>query len=392
MSLLAAPKGRTVARTTVTKEVEAKPATTVAAVGAAAIAFARAAFERTTPAFDETLTPGAGTQAFGGGELLIPARGFARYLWILVEAAAGAGVAAVKHPDAPWSVFHTLQFNDVESNAIYGPLQGFEAYLAQKYGGYSFVTDPKQSPAFSDVATSGNFTFLLRVPLEVSPRDGMGALANLNAGQRFSVNAVLAALGAIYTTNPTTVPNIRVRGWLDSWTQPDPVDELGNAQNTRPPYEGTTQFWKRRTYDVTAGFRTVELGGMGHYIRNLVCVWRDNTGARSTAGFPDPVQLSLDGYVLDNVGRALLRHRMAEHTGFTAAENAAGGLDAGVFVWDFCHDLDGKIGYEERDGYLPTTPASELTIAGTFATDGVLTVLTNDVAPAAGGMAAPLPG
>jgi hypothetical protein len=84
---------------------------------------------------------------------------------------------------------------------------------------------------------------------------------------------------------------------------------------------------------------------------------------------------------------------MYERTGFggraagsaltaPVAPDAAGGLDNGVFVYDFMHEFDGLLGREMRDLWLPTLGSSRLEIQGTFGNAGSLRVLTNDVAVA----------
>ena len=74
---------------------------------------------------------------------------------------------------------------------------------------------------------------------------------------------------------------------------------------------------------------------------------------------------------------------MAEAYGLTAAAaEAAGGIDNGVFVLPLCIiDFDGFAGFEMRDMLMPTTQATRLELQYTLANAGVLTVMTDDVAP-----------
>jgi hypothetical protein len=62
------------------------------------------------------------------------------------------------------------------------------------------------------------------------------------------------------------------------------------------------------------------------------------------------------------------------------ANDAAQGLDNGVFVYDFMHEFDGMLGRENRDLWLPTLGSTRLELQGSFGAAGTLTVLTNDVA------------
>ena len=68
------------------------------------------------------------------------------------------------------------------------------------------------------------------------------------------------------------------------------------------------------------------------------------------------------------------------HGSVTPAADTPGGLDNGVFVYDFMHEFDGLFGRENRDGWLPTLGSTRLELQGTFGAAGTITVYTNDVA------------
>ena len=53
-----------------------------------------------------------------------------------------------------------------------------------------------------------------------------------------------------------------------------------------------------------------------------------------------------------------------------------------MFPYEFCHEFDGHVGNELRDGWLPTVQSTRLEIVGSFANAGALDIITNDVAPA----------
>lgn len=349
------------------------------------IPFVRASRERTELADDRSTQIQAGSRAVG--PLDIPASGFLRFLVLQVEATGGAqGTAVVAATeDAPFAVFDDLTLSDVNGNPIFGPVNGFHGYLAAKYGAYAHITDAKQLPSYSGVNAAGDFTFTLRIPIEISPRDALGSLANQSASQTYKLRYTIAPSASIYTTAPaTTLPTVRVRAWTEVWAQPRPENAFGQPQEEAPPAHGTTQYWSSAVYNLNAGEQVIRLTRVGNLIRTIVAVNRVTGGARSTVNFPDPIRFEYDGSLIEMVSRGVFVDRMVERYGFTAGPNAANGRDTGVFVWEFTHDLDGKPGYELRDLYLPTTQGTRLDLRGSFSGSNTLTVLTNDVAVPAG--------
>lgn len=313
----------------------------------------------------------------------IPAYGFIRGIFIEVTATGGTGAAAVAKGDAPFSAITDISVMDVNGAPIVGPIDGYDLYLSNKYGGYRrATTNPKLHPDYSGVAVTGNFTFLLYVPIEVSGRDGLGSLANLNAASSYKLRATVAAKGSTYSTDPTTLPTVRVRAWLDAWTQPTGTDLRGNAQATQPPAHGTTAFWSKNVQNINAGQQTVKLSRVGNLIRNLIFVNRDVSGVRNKANFPAPLSLYWDTRLLGELQPIVWRGQMSQRFGLTGADESAAGLDTGVYVADFMHEFDGLAGAEMRDGWLPTGQSTRLEVQGVFGAAGTLTVLTNDVAPA----------
>lgn len=348
------------------------------------VPFVRSSRERTEEADDTTTTMTTSSQSVGPVD--IPAIGYFRHLVLEVDATgADAGTAsAAFDEDGPFNVLSDLQIADVNGNPIFGPMNGYLAYLSEKYGAYTNITDARNKPSFSTTTGTGsgggNFNFTVRIPIEISGRDGFGSLANMNASQTYKLRYSIAADSTVYTTSPaTTLPDVRVRAWLEAWAQPRETDARGNPQATQPPAHGATQRWSTSTYTLNSGEQVTRFTQVGNLIRTLVCVW-DEAGTRNTANFPDPIRLEYDGSLIEAIGQDVFRDRMAERYGFTAAAEAANGLDTGVFVWDFTHDLDGKPGFEMRDLYLPTTQATRLDLRGNFGASGTLTVLTNDVA------------
>jgi hypothetical protein len=348
--------------------------------------FTRAAREHIEPMLDVTNQMTATSIALGPFD--VPAYGYMRGIWLYVTAAGGSGTATVATTeDAPWNVISEISLLDVNGAPLFGPVGGYDNYLVNKWGGYN-LGDPKQSPLFSAVVTganaSGNYGFLLYIPTEISGRDGLGALPNANAASTFKLRITLAPSSAVYSTPPTNLPQVRVRAWLDAWTQPNATDLKGNANATQPPAMGTSQYWSKTTINLGSGYQTPRLTRVGSYIRDLIFIYRDGSGSRSAGAalFPQDVSIYWDSKNLKTHSRDLWKHQMARRTKYFGAAESSGGIDNGVWVEDYMHEFDGMIGNELRDGWLGTVQSTRLEMSGQFTGAGVLTIITNDVAPA----------
>lgn len=326
------------------------------------------------PFFDETRTPGAASVQLGPFE--VPARGYLRHINLQIEGSGGTLGAGVLHEDYPFRWIDTITLQDVNGRPIVqlGPNNGgYHLYLANLFGGYAFESDPAAAP---DYVGTINCVYNLRIPVEITSRDGFGSIANQSAAAAFKVYITLAngtgTTGA-FTTAPTTPPNIRIRGWLEGWSQPTPQDQFGNPQMTEPPAHGTTQYLSEQVYDVVSGQNTVRLTRMGNLIRNWIMVLRTAAGARSTANYPDPLRVSWDSRELLNESRQMRRANMFEIVGRTPP--------TGAFLYPFTDDAEGHVGNEDRTLYLPTVQPSRVELNGSFGAAGSLTIITNDIAP-----------
>lgn len=359
------------------------------------VPFIRASSEHREPAgIDVTRQLSAsGTQ--NPGNLEVPAYGYVRNI-VLVVTATGA-VAGTLAENGPFSVLQDVALTEPNGALLSQFTDGYELFLANKWGGYRtpLGADPRQSPAYSQ-DSAGNFTFALRIPVELNLRDALGSLPNQTSAATFKIRFNLAsgASGAgLYTgTAPTTQPTVRVVAYLEAWDQPE-ASSGGQTNQVTPPAMNTTQFWSTTVLPVAAGANTVRLPRVGNHIRNLIFILTrtGDTRANGDSDFPDVFSLLLDTRPLDTVSKTLWKQQMFERSGFggraaggaltaALAADTAGGLDAGVYVYDFTHEFDGGIGREMRDLWLPTLGSTRLEIQGTFANAGQLRVMTNDVA------------
>lgn len=344
----------------------------------AANPFVRAATAVTEGAFHDktsTLSASSSTQV---SDQDVPAFGYLRAILLRVTASggSGSGTPAVADEDAPFNVLADVTLNDVNGRSLIGPLSGFDLYLANKWGGYAYATDAKNAPGYVAVDTDGDFDFILRLPVEVSLRDGLGSLPNQNSGATYKLGYSIAAADDLYATSPVpTLPSVRVRAYAEFWSPVEPVDPRGMPNMTEPPAVGTTQHWTKATPNVVASSENrIRMTRVGNMIRSLILVLRDNAGDRLDSGFPDALRVEWDQRNLHVFSRDILQQQMWEQSGAD--------LDLGVLVLPFSSDLDGKIGMEMRDQWLATTEATRLEIVGSFgAGASQLQVLTNDIAP-----------
>lgn len=341
--------------------------------------------------YDKTVTLLASTQDLTTYEC--DPNGFLGGAYILVEATtAGNAAATAFKEDGPFSVIDSITFSDTNNRPIIGPIGGHDLYLLLKYGGYSFSDDAKQSPVYSVTtgagATGGSFTFVLQLPIEVSHRDGLGALPNKSSSATFDVSIRLAPSTSVYSTAPTALPSVRTRIQQFGWMDPNAADMRGNAVSQNPPAVQTTQYWSKQTYTLSAGALHQRLIGIDGLVRNLLFNLRDSNASRATgdANFPDRFELQYETAVPVSRIKTIWRHMIGQNFGYNGTVETAGGRDYGVYPETYCQDFSHKPGYETRLGYLPFSSATTANISGTIGGAGVhtLSVLVNKVIPAGG--------
>jgi len=321
----------------------------------------------------------------------IPAYGYVRYITILVTASGGTGgsPAVTLTESGVLAAIKNIYLTEPNGAVIAQFDTCYQMYLANKWGGYNHTVgaDPKASPAFVNAgSTFTGFSYLLRIPVELNGRDGLGSLPNQNAAATFKLRMTLAKVADVAGgTLPTTLPTVRVRVGLEAWDQPE-ISGAGATNQVTPPAMNTTQFWSTQTYTVNQGNNTIRLTRVGNYIRNLLLTLRRAGTSRANGEADllaaDPVYLYLDTRPLDIIEPNNWLETMYNRSGHDGlvAKDAARGIDNGVRVYDFCHEFDGTLGHENRDLWLPTLGSTRLELQFNAANAGTLEVLTNDVA------------
>ncbi len=320
--------------------------------------------------------------------------GFLKCLWLeVVGTTSGNDNNVTFAAKGPFNVLDQISFKDAISGDIIGGAQfnGWDLYVANKYGGYTHNDDPKASPVYSATTgtggTGGSFSFILRVPIELVQRDGVGSLVNKSSSTTYKLFLRLACGASVDGVAPDANPSVRVRVIPESYWDPDENDRLlGRVLTQVPPLNGTTQFWTKSEYTLQAGAIAPMLTGVGNLIRNLVFVLEDSNASRTQgdADFPDPFRLKFEANDLMDRLKNVWRHRIATDYGYSATVETVGGRDYGVYPKPFTHDFGLKPGAETRRSYLRTSPDSRLQVQGTITGTGAhkLYVLMNHVAPA----------
>lgn len=317
----------------------------------------------------------------------VPSYGFLRGLWFQVTVTGGAGgtTPAAYKADAPFSWIQTIQFLDVNSAPIIFQIAGFDLYLIYKYGGYFFQSDPKSAEEYSQGGTGGNSVFTLYLPLELRARDSLGSMPNTSSNTAYKVIITVAATTDVFSTAPVpTLPtNARIDIIQDDWWEPQPADLQGRPQAQDPPSPDTTQYWSKASFSHSAsGQIQDQLKRLGYLHREHILTFKTTTPTRTTTQCPDPLTVIYEGQQMTIQGRQLWRHMMGRWFGYTGAVDAAGGLDAGVYVLPFNRDFGHLVGAELGNGYLPTTSGTRLEFQGSLPAAGSVEVLVNDVSAA----------
>jgi hypothetical protein len=305
----------------------------------------------------------------------------------------GTGATA----DGPFNFIGTVQLNDVNNEAIFGPFNGYVWFVINKYGGYYFADDPSTTAAYAITSgTSG--TYVLTIPLEIVSRDPIGAVASVNNTASLTVLLVTnTASTAIAGT--LTASSLRVRGLQEFYWEPRKQDKQGRAIAGEPPANGTTQYWTQGSIPVPAGTINSQLiTGLGYPFREYLFLLYDSGGTRATgeSDWPDPFTgLKFEAnFLVTQYNKAQWQQDMSQSLGHpnsafdTRGAGTAIGKENGLYGMFFNKDFFlRKPGAETRRTYLVSSPGSNFIVNLTAGGSGVHTLfsIVNYVAPGGGG-------
>jgi hypothetical protein len=339
--------------------------------------------------YDQTFTNTA------GGAMppwTLQATGWLARLWLYITYTTTGGTALTA--DAPFIMFNTIQLNDVNNEAIFGPFDGYTAFVANKYGGYYFEEDPATSAVYTASATAG--TFILQIPLEIVSRDPIGSVASVN--NTATITLLMTMNSAVTAFTGATAWSVRVRGLQEFYWEPRKQDKQGRQIAGSPPAKGTTQYWTQGSIPIAAAGTINQqlITGLGYPFREYVFIYRDSTGSRANGetNWPDPLQgLKFEAnFLLTQYNKVQWQAEMSRCTGYSSATadvRGAGstpGKENGVYILFFNKDFFlKKVGGETRRTYVVTSPGSNFIVNGAFGAAGNLYEVVNYVAPGGGG-------
>lgn len=366
-------------------------------------------YESTTQDYDNTVVLGSTVAAWTAPVQAplwnISPTGWLRGLWFdLTLFFGGSNAAGAFANDGPWSLVQKVILYDLGGEVVIS-LLGYEWLIMNKFGGYFNVGDPRGDLTYVTNASAGNSQaspaahMILYMPLEIVLRDALGVVQNESKpGWKVELwfdtaaNAVAGGKtsGGTPFTSTATTPSVRVKGYLDSYTEPAAGAPNGRPFAQTPPLPGTLQYWKQENNTLPSGSGKFDLSnGIGFPLRNVLYYTHDATDlsrATSDANWPDPDTLLIGNINYFTRGRNLWISKMGKTYGFTGyggaipAADTAGGRENGVWpVW-FTQDMANDPGQELRFKYIDTQVNTLVRNTGTFG--GALTffAVTNWIA------------
>jgi hypothetical protein len=346
--------------------------------------------------YDQTISSGTGS--FAATPLppwQLQSTGWLARLRFLMTFTSTGGTAATA--DGPFNLIGTIQLNDVNNEAIFGPFNGYVWFVINKYGGYYFDDDPSTTSAYALTAgTSGQF--VLTIPLEIVSRDPIGPIASVNNTASLTVLIVTNTFSTAIA-GTITASSLRVRGMQEFYWEPRKQDKQGRQISGQPPANGTTQYWTQGSIPAPAGTINSQLiTGLGYPFRMYGFLLYDSGGTRATGetDWPDPVTgLKFEAnFLLTQYNKAEWQNDISQSTGMSSASfdtRGAGtvpGKENGWYPIFFNKDFFlRRPGAETRRTYLVTSPGSNFIINMTLGGSGTHTLysIVNYVAPGGGG-------
>ncbi len=269
-------------------------------------------------------------------------------------------------------------------------LSGYEWMVMNKFGGYFEVGDPRADLTFTQTAgagaTGGSEHLMLYLPFEAVARDGLGTVQN-ESKPGWKVEVWLDSSAQTYTTPPTALGTMRLRGFPDSYTEPAAAAPNGRAFAQTPPLPGSLQYWKSENQALPAGTAKYDLSnGVGFPMRNIIYYLRDagnSTRATADANWFDPATLLFGNINVFTRSKNLWISKMSKAFGMSSLGATAPAVDTpqgrenAVFpVW-FTQDLTGHPGDELRFKYLDTQVNSLIRLTGVLGGASTLFAMVN---------------
>lgn len=333
------------------------------------------------------------------GPIDVKAYDYMRSILVTVSTTAVGGATGTAQADAPFNIFTNMAVKQPNGQTMYQVSSGYHGAMIQKYGFYRNYGDPRADPSYF---VNGSWaSFALRIPFELDLRDALGALPNKDAAAPFSLELTLNTLTNVFGSGQGTSPTLTVEAWLEAYDQP-PTTLNGQPVQTTPPNMNTLQRWTEQNITMSTGQFDARVRKLGNYVRMLLPIMKNSSNVRiglATAGtaaslagtnWADPVQIVLDEDVKDNISAVDWQRRIWEVWGYgqtfpgtattvasgvatagaasgatpNQGQDAAGGLDTGVFPVQYC--VDTRDLTENTNFYLPTIESEDYLLRGSW--------------------------
>ena len=339
--------------------------------------------------YDETITQTASAQQMKMWN--ISPTGWIRGCWLDFDmTVSGNTTNSVSYSkDNPYSGVQKVTLYDLGGEPVI-QLSGYQVKLMNKLGGYFRVGDPAADGNYSAItgtgSTAGSFRFLLFIPFEAVSRDALGTAQN-ESKPGWRIEIYIDSQANTYNQVPSVMGSLRVRGYVDAYTEPAGASPGGRPFAETPPLPGTLQYWKTETEYIASGAGQYDLtNGIGFPIRNLIYLHYDASAGTRAAGdgdIPNPFQLLLGNVQLYNRDPTSYFSQVGRDFGFLGAAAASTALDsamqrdAGVLPFYRTKDMSLIPGAELRFKYWDTQVNTLLRYQGTFGAAVNLTVMSN---------------
>lgn len=339
-------------------------------------------YESTVQDYDNTVTLGA-TPTLAPLWNMSPT-GWARGMYLNFVMTSTAGTVTAATGDMPWNGVQKITIYDLGGEVVL-QLLGYEWMIVNKFGGYFNVGDPRADLFYSYGTGAGAVAvFTEYLPFEVVVRDALGTVQN-ESKPGWKVEIWLDANGVGQAAS--TAGTVRIRGYIESYTEPAAAAPNGRPFSQTPPLPGSLQYWKSENVSLPSGTAKYDLtNGVGFPIRNLIYYVRDagnSTRATADPNWWDPATLlvgNINYFTRSKglwIGKISRDYGMAAYGTAVPAADSAMGRENGVFpVW-FTKDMDLSVGAELRFKYLDTQVNSLIRITGSMGGTTTFFVLSN---------------
>lgn len=310
--------------------------------------------------------------------------GWARGFWLDFLWTSTTGTTTASLADSPFSGIQKITLYDLGGEVVFQVL-GYEWMVINKFGGYFDVGDPRADLTFSVVTGAGGTVHaMMYLPFEVVSRDALGTVQN-ESKPGWKVEIYVDANGIAQPAS--TAGNCRIRGFVDSYTEPAASAPNGRPFSQTPPLPGSLQYWKSENVSLPASTVKYDLtNAVGFPIRNIIYYVRDagnSTRATADANWMDPATLLIGNINYFTRSKNLWIAKLSRDFGFNAYGATIPGVDTacgrenGVFpVW-FTKDMNNQPGAELRFKYLDTQVNSLIRLTGSMGGATTFFALTN---------------